>query len=328
MNTRNIMLILSFIFILFLSSCSQQEFEAPLLDEPYLLVSHVKEPAFSYINLNTHEKIGSFKQPYPLTNLISLAPHELLATSQQHNAILHYDLLAGTIEPVLTINKGLTDLVYNEIKNQLYVTDIQNNVIHIINALNYSVEETIEVGQSPTELSLDQDNQLLYVLNLNSHSLVIIDLENMSIKHEFDVIDRPSGLFIKNNLVWVGGHGPYGDLNRHIYGYDIATGELIEKIEVGLMPIAMYGDEQEDFIYILCHGDHILTKIDTTTNTLINTVSVGQNPNYLTSNNRSIYVTNLDSNTVSIIDKNTFTVETITVQEGPLGMILEDRNDG
>ena len=72
--------------------------------------------------------------------------------------------------------------------------------------------------------------------------------------------------------------------------------------------------------------------IDTTTNTVINTITVGNNPAGIAYDpiNRDIYVTNFNAfpnGTVSVIDTTTNTViDTITVGDGPYAIALDPIN--
>ena len=65
------------------------------------------------------------------------------------------------------------------------------------------------------------------------------------------------------------------------------------------------------------------------TNTVVSTISVGTNPVNIAYNpqNHNIYVTNSNSNTVSVIDSSTNTVvSTINVGNGPSGIAYNPQN--
>lgn len=92
------------------------------------------------------------------------------------------------------------------------------------------------------------------------------------------------------------------------------------------MPVAFFPEKNSSTLYVLCHGDHTLYKVDTKTNKQLASVETGQNPNYITADTSSIYVSNLDDNSVSIIDKHSFIMKNqLNVPSGPYAIVLEEK---
>lgn len=140
------------------------------------------------------------------------------------------------------------------------------------------------------------------------------------------VLERPSGIHFDGHSIWVGGHGKPGTLNKSIFAYDPKTGKKQREIKLGVMPVAFFSEKNSSTLYVLCHGDHTLYKVNTEKNKLLSSVETGQNPNYITADSSSIYVSNLDDNSVSVIDKHTFMLKNrLNIPAGPYAIMLEEK---
>ncbi|KGA96570.1 hypothetical protein AJ85_05440 [Alkalihalobacillus alcalophilus ATCC 27647 = CGMCC 1.3604] len=312
------------LLLIILTACLKETFEKPDTNNPYLILSHVKDSKLSYIDLITEKKIMSVQNPYLLTHFEKVSSNQFLATSPQHDSLLLYNFEDGSIQNFVTLNQGLTDIVFSHTNNIVYLSDVENNSIHVVDYESEEWVDSIQVDDYPAEMVLDEKNKRLYVLHSSSHNIVSIDLTKNEIIERFNVIERPSGIYFDGEFIWVGGHGAFGELNQTIYGY-LPNGELVHEIALGLMPIALYSDDNS-FLYVLCHGDHALYKVDLQKQVIMDSVEVGQNPNFLTSYTDSIYVSNLDGHTITIVNKQTFQTETLPVHEGPYSMIVEDQS--
>ncbi|WP_218017019.1 YncE family protein [Halalkalibacter krulwichiae] len=310
---------MSFILLI---SCQKQAFDASKLQEPYLMVSHLKSSALTFIDLDKNEIMFSKDIRYQLTDLVSIKNGKVVATSRSEKHIFLIDLNIGTIEPIVKVNSGLTGIHYDYLSNLLFVADSTDNQIHIIDLHQNAIVNSVATGKFPTSFeSLDQD---IYVLNGESNDITVIGGDTYEEIQTFSVIERPAGMIIDNDILWVGGHGPYGKLNREIIGYDPHTGQQLKKIEVGLMPVAFWTVPSSRYLYVLCHGDHALYKVDKKTNEVTDVVAVGENPNFIWGNQGQIFVSSLDGNKVSIIDKERFQLITeVDVPAGPYSIIEE-----
>jgi YVTN family beta-propeller protein len=79
------------------------------------------------------------------------------------------------------------------------------------------------------------------------------------------------------------------------------------------------------FAYIANSGSNNVSVIDSSTNTVVATVTVGNSPHgvAVTPDNTHVYVTNDGSDTVSVIDTSTNTVvATVTVGDEPFGVAV------
>ena len=72
---------------------------------------------------------------------------------------------------------------------------------------------------------------------------------------------------------------------------------------MGQTPLGIQYNPSNDDIYVVNRDSDTVSVIDSTTNTVIDTINVGQNPQDLefNSGNNNMYVTDLSSNAVSVI---------------------------
>ncbi|KMK77742.1 YncE family protein [Alkalihalobacillus pseudalcaliphilus] len=319
---KNMFFLLLFSIFL-ISGCQSVSFEVPKTENPYLILSHVKDPKITYMDLSTYEILNTVDNPYLINRFEKLRGQQYLATSPTHDSLLLYDFEEGFVENFKSLHKGLTDIYYHAPLNQIYIADTEHNKIHVIQSDTRETIAEISVNQHPAEFYYESESEELYVLHTTAHSLLTIDVHTNQITNEFPVIERPSGIYIDREIIWIGGHGPLGELNNKLYGYSM-SGELVHELEVGLMPIALHGDTESDHLYVVCHGDHMIYQVDLVTKEVVTTSPVGQNPNYINIYGDSIYISNLDESSLSILNKKTWQSKTIHVDQGPYQMIVEE----
>ncbi len=307
--------------VLLMSGCQEKSFRAPQTELPYLIISHVKEPTFTFIDMAKRKVLFSEDSRYPITDMVKIDEGQFVATSRGEASLLLFDVNRGKIEPFLKLNEGLNALGYHPEKKQLYVTDVNNDKVHIIDAEKRKKVASFKVGAFPSEVEIV--DQTVFVLNSDSHEVTVI--KDGKKTGSFPVLERPSGMYFDGKLLWVGGHGPYGQLNNRVISYDPKTFEQVEEIELGLMPVAFYGERHSPYFYVLCHGNHALYKVDKNQLSVTAQVEVGQNPNFVTGNERALFVTNFDGHSLSIIDKQSFTkLDELSVPSGPYVAVVEE----
>lgn len=320
---KHILSVLLAVCLLIVGGCSEQHFTEPLSDKPLTILSHAKEPTLTFLDENW-QVTDTASSRAVLTDMIRIGDRQLIATSQGETSLFLFDLAEGKSRPLLELNEGLTALAFSAEKEQLYVSDVINDQVHIIDYNRNEHLGSIDVGAPPTDIHLASDGNL-YVLSERSHTVTVIDSATAEVLMTFSVMERPVGLLEDGGQLWIGGHGPFGELNNRIIAYDKETGQQLQEITVGLMPVAFFKQPDTSYLYVLCHGDHSLYKIDTTQNEVVDRLEVGHNPNGLAGNGATIVVTSLDSDTVSVIDLATFSlIHEEPVAPGPYTIVLEE----
>jgi len=94
------------------------------------------------------------------------------------------------------------------------------------------------------------------------------------------------------------------NLSNKVAVIDLATKQVITKIEVGSYPYDCLVAPDGKRVYVSNWGARNVGVIETATNQVIGTIATGDHPNDLeiTRNGKTLYVANANSNTVSVID--------------------------
>ncbi|MFK3937754.1 YncE family protein [Alkalihalobacillus sp. NPDC078783] len=315
---------LSIIFsVLLFAGCNDQAIDVPDSENPVMYITHAKEATLSFLNTEQNKEIGSTELPYVLTDLIKLSDQSFVGINSSDTRIQELDLKSGKAQTFMELDAGMSKLAYDSSSDILYISNLKENRIDVVDVKAESKKSTLHLDSAPKELKLGE-NGLLYVLTTEEDEVIIYNPITDQIESHFSVNSSPAGMYKSTKDVWLGGHGSNGELNRNVYVYDPMTGEQTAEVEVGLMPIAITDGEQPNELFVLCHGDHSLYKINTETQEVVGKVEVGQNPNDVKRVGNTLYVANFDSDSISIIDANDLTLmKTVLVAEGPYFLLSE-----
>ncbi|MGH3921466.1 MAG: YncE family protein [Pseudonocardiaceae bacterium] len=134
----------------------------------------------------------------------------------------------------------------------------------MIDTTTNTVIATIPVGNDPTLMAVAPNGSRVYVANSNSDTVSVIDTATNTVIATIRVgkIEVASGVAVAPN-------------GRYVYvsNLDLATGTV-----------------------------GVLSVIDTVTNTLVTATPAGPKTGFVAVTTRNVYVTNVGSNTVSVID--------------------------
>ncbi|MFJ5964458.1 YncE family protein [Bacillus sp. NPDC093026] len=312
--------------LIFITGCGKdQQFTPPSSSQSIAVVSQLKKASFSIIDLQKSKIVSSVHLKHPLTDFIQINNDLMIATSKEDQSLIEINLKKGTATDYMNMKEGLTSLTYDSTSHTLFVADSEKNVIYFIDTQLKKVKATVKTGKLPSSMTLSPSGTL-FVLNAESHTVSVIDTEKEKNIRTISVLERPSGIHFDGHSIWVGGHGKPGSLNKSIFAYDPKTGKQQREIKLGVMPVAFFSEKGSSILYVLCHGDHTLYKVDTEANKQLASVETGQNPNYITAGASSIYVSNLDDNSISVIDKNTFMMKNrLHIPSGPYAIKLEEK---
>ncbi|MGE6630188.1 YncE family protein [Bacillus sp. NPDC077027] len=312
--------------LFFVTGCQyNHQFTPPSSSQSIAVISQLKKASFSIVDLHKNKLLSSIDLKHPLTDLIQINSNQIIATSKEDESLIEIDLNKGTSTQYMEVHRGLTSLAYDPASHTLFVADSEENLIHFIDMKKKKVKTTVKTGKLPSSMVFSPSGEL-FVLNAESNTVSIIDTTKAKTVRTISVLDRPSGIHYDGHSIWVGGHGRTGTLNKSIFAYDPDTGERQKEIKLGVMPVAFFAEKDSSVLYVLCHGDHVLYKVNTETGKLLGSVETGQNPNYVTAGTTSIYVSNLDDNSVAVIDKKSMMIKNrLHVPSGPYAIVLEEK---
>lgn len=302
--------------LLTLIGCSNQHISIPEFEEKPIIVSHLKSSDISFIS---NGSISTIPLSFTITDIVKTT-NFIVIGSKNDGVLYKLDFEEKKIEPFITKSEGISKLYYEEGTGVLFVVNALENSVELVDVENGQTLKKIEVGQYPIDMIVNGKKG--YVLNSESHSVSVIDLIKKEVLFEFPVLERPSGMLLVNDVIYIGGHGKSGVLNNHIYMYNVTTGEKLGSKEVGLMPIAFSIDINTDNIYVICHGSSEVIKMDSQDLIVKDKITVASNPHFINRDENYLYVTSLDGNELTIINLSTFRViETFSIDNGPFVVI-------
>jgi YVTN family beta-propeller protein len=189
------------------------------------------------------------------------------------NTISVIDPNTNTVIKNITVGDGPSFIDASPFGNNIYVASSYSNIVSVINSTTNTVIKNITVGDGP--LSIDAHGDSIYVANALSNTVSIIDPATNAVIKDIVVGNFPIFIYI------------YGDT---IYGDTVYHDTMYED--------TIYGDN----IYVANAGSNTVSVINSTTNTVIKNITVGNAPFSIDAHGDSIYVANYFSNTVSVID--------------------------
>lgn len=320
--------IISFIicFIL-LASCSKEEISVPPSMNNILIVSNLKKPEISFVDLQKGKSEVS-KLNFRITAMEKINQDTIILAGDLEDSLYRLQLKDGELTKLKNTGKGVNDLLYRPKDHLLFFSNGKKNKVGFYDVEKDTVIAEVSTDKFPTSMAVNDKKNLLYVVNVKAASLSVIDIGSKKVISHFPIVTRPNGIFFDGNYVWIGGHGPYGSLNENIYIYDPDTGKEVDRVKVGVMPVDFYGDDSSAYVYAICHGSSSVYRINIKNRSVSEPLEVGANPYDIIGDKQRIYVSSLDGDSLAIIDRTTFTINReIRLKNGPHMMILGEGNE-
>ena len=234
---------------------------------------------------------------------IALSPDNSKAYVAIHGAdvVKVIDLSSATITNTISVGNGPTEIALTPDGNYAYVTNFFDNTVSKINLLTYSVSGTIVVGPDPRGIEINPAGTKAYTanggggvseINLANNSVTEIETTSAVL---IDIIIDPDG-----NKAYATGR----DLSK-VEVIDLATGTSINLITLSGGAGLIWGITIEPtgkYVYV-CARSGSIEKIDTDTNSVVESIPVSGQPNYITINNARTYAYfgNYGPNTVVLL---------------------------
>jgi YVTN family beta-propeller protein len=253
------------------------------------------------------------------------------------NGYMYYTNDVGdsrTVSPSLQITAELESLSYSDPVGIAYdsangylascsssTSSTGNLYAVILSSPNYaSVETDNNVGAYPAGIAYDSANGYLYVAD--SGATTVNDISPSNSVSSINVETYPNGV-------------AYDKSNGDIYITDgdylsvISPSNGVNNIDIGHAMLGVAYDSENGDIYVTNYNENSVSVIDSSSNSVIATISVGSYPYAIAydSENGDIYVTNYKSNSVSIINSSSNSViATISLSGGPDSIAYDAAN--
>ncbi|MCM3570536.1 YncE family protein [Neobacillus mesonae] len=315
------------LILLLLSGCQAEKLSVPPSMKDTLIVSNLKKPEISFVDLQKG-KLTAGELSFRITSMEKINRDTIILAGENEDSLYRLQLKDGTLTKLSQTGKGINELLYRPKDHLLFFSNGSKNTVGFYDVQKDKVKAEVKTGEFPASMALNEKKNLLYVVNVKGGSLSIINIKTKKEISQFPIVERPKGIFFDGKYIWAGGHGPYGSLNDNIYVYDPETGEEVDHIKAGEMPVGFYGDHSSPYVYAICHGSSSVYRIDRKKRTVSKPLKVGANPYDIIGDKKRIYVTSLDGDSLSIIARDDFTItKQIRLENGPHMMILGEENE-
>ncbi|GHD81969.1 cytochrome D1 domain-containing protein [Vogesella fluminis] len=210
-----------------------------------------------------------------------------------------------------------------------FVTDAGNNAVQVYDLTSKSQIGSIRTGSYPHGLRLSPDGSSLYVANVKSDSVSVIDVPSLKETGRIAVGKAPVQVGFSAD-----GKQAYVSLSaENALGLiDTASRKLTGKVKVGRNPIQMYATPDGGKVFVANQGsskqpDNRVSVVDPVAGKAIAEVQTGDGAHGVTisSDGRYVFVSNIESGTMSVIDSRSHGVAgTYKVGAGPNGISYRD----
>ncbi|MCB2296079.1 YncE family protein [Clostridium algoriphilum] len=175
--------------------------------------------------------------------------------------------------------------------NSYYFTANEGGSITKIDSATNKVLETINDKGKPHNVQVSPDGKIV------AYTSVVMDKKGMSMSQ-----------------------GGAMGTNGSAFFYNIDTGKLIKKVEVGKHPAHIVFTQDSKYVLVTNNQDNNVSVIDAKTYKLVNNISIGKGPHgfRISKDSRFAYVANMGEDTVSVVDiKNNKELRKIKVGKTP-----------
>lgn len=197
------------------------------------------------------------------------------------------DTSNNTVVATLSVGKQPRSAMLNNSGTRLYVANFTDNTLSVIDTTNNTVLSTISAGQLPSLLAINSSDTYLYINNVENNTITVIDTTSNAVATTIPVVSDV-----------------YSSFNS-------STAKHMVFNSAGTRGYIVNGDKSKIFL------------IDTSSNTLVQEIIVGQNASAIEINpaGSRVYVANEGS--VSVIDTATNTIiQTIAFQGSDLNYMV------
>ncbi len=226
---------------------------------------------------------------------------EVYVTNTNSGTVSVIDTVTNSVVAIVDVKGYARGIAVNPTGTKVYVASdfmdydserATHGIVSEIDTATKTVTATIKVGVNPYGVAVSPNGTEIYVVNRDSSTISIVDTTTKKFKATIPV-----------------GDGDY----YYPYNNEGPTG------------VAIAPDGKKLYVTSYVYGNAAVFVINTTTETITETIKVGTEPNGIAVNpdGTKVYVANSGSSTVSVIDTSTNNVTaTVNVGKGPYGIAV------
>ena len=238
------------------------------------------------------------------------------------------DISKEIVTATIKVGSNPKEILFNDVTKQIYISHVGSDDVYVVNATTGKIVKIIQIGGDPTSMAYDKANGNVFVASNSSGVLNIISpdfkVDTMQLDSTAYFNSAPFRLFYKESekKLFV-----LNSSNAELLIYDTLSKKIVNKIKTDYFPVSVFGSDKLDSIFIQHSNANSIYEVSAKTyNVKRIPEQIEQNKNFFQKpqgimgdeNTNRIFVTNLGSDKIQVIDGNTLKVSaTITVGRSP-----------
>src|SRR5438132_284843 len=174
-----------------------------------------------------------------------------------------------------------------------YITNFEDDTVSVLDTATETVTATVPVGADPYGVAVGPDGRRVYVANVEDATVSVLDTATNTIVDTVPVGASPGGVAVSpaGTRVYVanacGTDSGCNSFDGLVSVIDTATNAIVATVPVGASPVGVAFAPSGGRVYVAnrcgtdvscAFGNGTMSAIDTTTNTVVATIAVGQGP--------------------------------------------------
>lgn len=224
----------------------------------------------------------------------------------------------------MSLNQDLSGVAGSLItpgKTLAYATIYEQNKVIAIDTATNTIKATISVGNTPAGLAVSPDGARVFVANGNDGTVSVISTADNTVVKTISVGKGPVEVAFSPD----GSHAYVANMGDNTTSdIDVATYSVVGTYPTGHKPFGIATNPVNGDVYVVNMDDKTMSVLRS--GALVATVPVGKDPSsgiVVTPDGKHVYVANVNSNNLTVIDTATNTVSTsISTARSPYGLAL------
>jgi len=268
--------------------------------QPYAYVSNISGNSISVVNTANMTVIATVSVPTGSPSGLAVTPDGayVYVACQGTNSVAVISTAANAVVATIPVGATPVQLAITPNGAQVYVVNKGANQVAVIDTASRSVTGTIAVGSSPVAVAFNPNGSRAYVANLLGGNVSVIDTASKAVVSTFSPASGPSSItVVPNGRIYVS-----NQYSNSVTVHD-ASGGLVTTIPGFAAPNWAAATPSGSRVFVTNGNSSSVGVIDTSSNTLMATVSTGSNPTSVavSADGLNAYVTNEFAFTLSQI---------------------------
>jgi len=295
-------------------------------------ITNYGDSTVSVINVATNAVATTIKVgKHPRGVSVSPDGIRVYVANNGSNTVSVINAITNTVEATIAVGTNPFGISVSPNNGKVYVANTNDNTVTVINAATNTVAATIPLGYAydyPYGISVNHDGSKVYVVNENRGSVTVINTATNAVSDSIvkdSNFNFPYGISISpdGSKAYVTNQNSWPDLG-YVSVINTAADTVLATIPVnGFAPEGVCVSPDGSKVYVANYDSSKVSVINTVTNTVSATITVGQTPIGISvsPDGSKVYVANTGDGTVSVINAATNTVSaTITVGNHPYSL--------